>query len=68
MKYEENNSVYEDFRKNYRYDIWKELRNMRDVTEVEKFDDWDRMTHNLCLLYEAAERGVDLSFSTKYNG
>ena len=68
MKYEENNSIYENVTKNYRNDIWKELRDMRDITEVDKFDDWDRMTHNLCLLYEAMERGVDLNFSTKYNG
>ena len=59
MKYEETKSIYEDATKNYRYDIWKELQDIRDIAEVDKFDDWDRMTHNLCLLYEAAERGID---------
>lgn len=68
MKYEESNSIYENFRKNYRHNMWKDLRDMKDMTEAYKFDDWDRMTHNLCLLNEAAERGVDLNFSTKYKG
>ena len=68
MKHEEKNSIYEEAVNNrsllidaadkYKHETWTEPR---DIYEFDNFYDQLKTTHNLCLLYEAAERGVDLN-------